>query len=812
MDVDMHDASSSAPKRKRLAKACDACHKSKRRCDGTSPCSNCFYARKECSYTDSAGRPVPAPRSAGTSSQSMPEIPRAQSPSHSSAGSSSPHSARTRRPGYSYGPPAPPLVTLGASASRVKRPRLEPPPLSDFVPPPHLSIPPAIPAQQVDKPSASLEPSTVRELAALFFAHTYPARMVFHAPSFNARLTSGRVPTYLLHAICAAAAPLSPHRPQGSAPRAAGMEHAIAAQAMLIAERGVLKINVGTGVEVAQALCLLMYHEHIAAFPWKPSVDCFDLAQQLLNDHLLFNPALSAMDAEIARRCAWFIRFTYINNLQNHSVATPPQPGPGPRVPLPQDETSFEMEVNGAALEYFHLPPPPENQSEFAHVLRTTEMHYAINNAVHKFDSGQLDRAGLQAAADAAQKELRTWESYLSPSIIYSPAAVDIHLALFDTGSNSTAWCFFNAHLVNAASWLALISARKRLGQPFDVPWAQARLLDIVVKLGRRASYNVLGVVALKTLEMHCEDSRLSHQAQFDELTNEFLRTWGARIPGRPFTVQLAPHDHHQQQPASLRPSPSPSGPGPSTSAASSLRGDGRTSAPVSAGAGGGGFFRSLGLAYSGIGLNGNAGTSSRAGSAALSGMGANGNGSAVLGGMDSLGLYDSTADSFAHAGEEALNNGAPPPPVSAFQSTRLAPPLTSQTWRPSWIAPVEAVPALAPSTAARPYPQGPRSADLRKLRLDTSGGSSHGPKSALDERFGVDMWGADKEQDKDETGSVCSLPSLKASGLLECGDAGPARRIAPVAGSSAGGSTSANGLGLPRGMEWLDSRGAPGT
>ena len=45
-----------------LSKACDACHRSKRRCDGTAPCSNCFYASKNCSYTDSAGNPVPAPR------------------------------------------------------------------------------------------------------------------------------------------------------------------------------------------------------------------------------------------------------------------------------------------------------------------------------------------------------------------------------------------------------------------------------------------------------------------------------------------------------------------------------------------------------------------------------------------------------------------------------------------------------------------------------------------------------------------------------------------------------------------------------
>ncbi|EGN96588.1 hypothetical protein SERLA73DRAFT_184665 [Serpula lacrymans var. lacrymans S7.3] len=60
------------PKRKRLAKACDACHKSKRRCDGTAPCSNCTFASKKCTYTDASGRPVPAPRPFKTE---RPDIP-----------------------------------------------------------------------------------------------------------------------------------------------------------------------------------------------------------------------------------------------------------------------------------------------------------------------------------------------------------------------------------------------------------------------------------------------------------------------------------------------------------------------------------------------------------------------------------------------------------------------------------------------------------------------------------------------------------------------------------------------------------------
>lgn len=199
----------------------------------------------------------------------MPDVPRPPSPSRSSAGSS--HSARTHRPGYSYGPP-PSLPPFSASTSREKRPRLDPQPLSEFAPSiPALS---AVSASQADKPSASLDPASVRELSALFFAHVYPARLMFHAPSFIAHLASGRVPPYLLHAICAVAAPLSPHKPQSSAPRAAGMEHFIAAQAMLT-ERGVLKKDVAATIEVVQALCLLNYHERVASFPWRPSVDCF---------------------------------------------------------------------------------------------------------------------------------------------------------------------------------------------------------------------------------------------------------------------------------------------------------------------------------------------------------------------------------------------------------------------------------------------------------------------------------------------------------------------------------------------------------
>ncbi|KAJ4000903.1 hypothetical protein F5050DRAFT_1708607 [Lentinula boryana] len=117
------------PKRKRLARACNSCHKSKRRCDGTAPCSNCYYASKPCTYTDSSGRTVPAPRAAaigpvgippnpGTGNRTQRPIELAQNMSsqdpHLSTGATSLHSQQSTY-GHTAPPyhlPPPPLPTL----------------------------------------------------------------------------------------------------------------------------------------------------------------------------------------------------------------------------------------------------------------------------------------------------------------------------------------------------------------------------------------------------------------------------------------------------------------------------------------------------------------------------------------------------------------------------------------------------------------------------------------------------------------------------------------------------------------------------
>ncbi|KAK7685978.1 hypothetical protein QCA50_010788 [Cerrena zonata] len=48
-------------KAKRLQIACIACRKEKRKCDGTGPCTHCYYGQRDCVYKDRKGVQVSAP-------------------------------------------------------------------------------------------------------------------------------------------------------------------------------------------------------------------------------------------------------------------------------------------------------------------------------------------------------------------------------------------------------------------------------------------------------------------------------------------------------------------------------------------------------------------------------------------------------------------------------------------------------------------------------------------------------------------------------------------------------------------------------
>ncbi|WVQ81187.1 hypothetical protein IAT38_003309 [Cryptococcus sp. DSM 104549] len=64
---DREELTTKGRKRKRLAKACSACHKNKRRCDGFAPCSNCEFSNRPCQYLNAQGETIPPPRTRDSS-------------------------------------------------------------------------------------------------------------------------------------------------------------------------------------------------------------------------------------------------------------------------------------------------------------------------------------------------------------------------------------------------------------------------------------------------------------------------------------------------------------------------------------------------------------------------------------------------------------------------------------------------------------------------------------------------------------------------------------------------------------------------
>ncbi|KAG6891536.1 hypothetical protein C0992_004394 [Termitomyces sp. T32_za158] len=415
---DRDDQTLKAPKRKRLAKACDACHKSKRRCDGTglhktlfSPsirlinfqllaAIGSYYAAKPCTYTDATGRPVPAPRpfkperldissQASTSSNSL-LLPIESDNGHSA------NSIPRKRFRNESGTAVP---TEDISAPSIPIPIVEP----------SLAAP-------IDKPpSMELDHALTRELTNLFFTHCHPARLIVHKPTFTAHLAHNRVPKYLLHAVCALAAPFSKQPHLRTTPsRLAGQPFAQEAQSMMFDGAG--RLICERTLETAQALCLLQFHDiktidgnvhwdsryHGVFFKSCSAAlltelhNLTDLAMQLIeslnvyqHDYPTLTPVPSptfiqaSIEREAVRRMFWIIHF--LDNLAWIYFKQPMQglSEPGRHLRLPVDETTFELGVHSTLPEYLHLPAVRmQYSSEFGNLIRVVTIYAKVESAM----------------------------------------------------------------------------------------------------------------------------------------------------------------------------------------------------------------------------------------------------------------------------------------------------------------------------------------------------------------------------------------------------------------------------------------------
>jgi Fungal specific transcription factor domain len=237
-----------------------------------------YYASKQCTYTDASGRSVPAPR---------PFKPDKQDSQPSSSSDNLPYSSPQFNPVSDPSRFSNQLRLYNPSSSfqndpsdgdhqhfrkRLRNGRGNPMPVEDLI------IEGPISGVSIDRPtSIELDPSLTRELtncknyfsfilprfipySTVFFAHCHPARAIIHKPTFSADLSHNRVPSHLLLAVCALAAPLSKQPRLRTTPtRFAGKVFAQEALSQMFDGAGRLVCD--PDLAAAQALCILQVHD-----------------------------------------------------------------------------------------------------------------------------------------------------------------------------------------------------------------------------------------------------------------------------------------------------------------------------------------------------------------------------------------------------------------------------------------------------------------------------------------------------------------------------------------------------------------------
>ncbi|KDN53363.1 hypothetical protein K437DRAFT_253056 [Tilletiaria anomala UBC 951] len=174
--------SATGKKRKRLQKACVACHKAKRRCDGGLPCSNCDFSGRTCCYSDASGNivpPTPTARSVHSRSLMNPSA-QAQGSNVATVPAPSPVPAHARS-------------RIVASSSKLSSSRSQ------------EGLSPVLGGRTTASVPAPLEPSKEHsmQLISNFFTYAFPLNQALEEVVFLRDLQTGNVSELLLLSIYA---------------------------------------------------------------------------------------------------------------------------------------------------------------------------------------------------------------------------------------------------------------------------------------------------------------------------------------------------------------------------------------------------------------------------------------------------------------------------------------------------------------------------------------------------------------------------------------------------------------------------------
>ncbi|KAI6149823.1 fungal-specific transcription factor domain-containing protein [Pisolithus tinctorius] len=508
------------PKRKRLAKACDACHKSKRRCDGTAPCSNCYFASKKCTYTDASGKPVPAPRPRPETSVNVRIV------AYPSQDGSPPYGSLLPHPGADLSP-----AEDDRSASARKRFRSDLASASGALP--KSFAPPVLPAS--DRP-LERDPALTRELVHLFFTYRQPHRMIIHQPTFLADLSRQAVPPHLLLAVCAVGASLSKQPCLRTSPgRNAGEHFAQEAAALMFDENRNLTCE--HNLATAQALCLLQLHDRMGKSLWAAQYHqhALSIVTRLGifdRDHTVLTPLPStdfinaSIERECARRVFWLI---YISDCvasvlyKRNILATESQLS----LRLPMDETCFELSPHTAIPEYMTRPIPCTVLSEIGQVIRIVSLHAQIERTLDEFNNRENGKHPRPKLLELEQ-QVMAWAEALPDHLRFTDENLLVQMNIYDTGFNMGAWCFAAMHAFHNSCVLALNWARQRCrtAMPHDISGAQEKLHKIMDVWGEKVKLSILLGIILWPLFKYTDD----RSPTLLKWSSEFEEIWGVRI------------------------------------------------------------------------------------------------------------------------------------------------------------------------------------------------------------------------------------------------------------------------------------------
>ncbi|KAN0105104.1 hypothetical protein V8E52_011351, partial [Russula decolorans] len=374
----------------------------------------------DCTYTDSSGRPVPAPLASKSDKPSRP-VPthsrrRLQKDSYLESSLSASTSGRSSSRVESLTSPQAPSDARDDSGDSSKRPRVGP--ISSF-PTSDSQTPPPL-ASRSTPAAARFEVPVVRELVSLFFAHCHPHRLFIHQPTFMADVSLGRIPSYLLYALCALAATFSKHPAVRTDPhRSAGSAYAKTTEELMFDSHGRLRVD--RNLMTVQALCLLESHQTLFSSPWPSPSTHHQLALTILKEDLHIQDEyhgnlasapttsfeLDAIGRECARRAFWYIRLMHLTAFTFFQISAPPTPM-DLNLRLPVDEASFEFGAHNSQSEYLHLPAPSTQYvSEYGHLLRIASVYGCLE--------GGLNAAGIRPTAhDATNVVIEEAEQELS--------------------------------------------------------------------------------------------------------------------------------------------------------------------------------------------------------------------------------------------------------------------------------------------------------------------------------------------------------------------------------------------------------------